>query len=62
MILYADEIIDKNQEKVYNIQNNFCAILYHVTTASSLHLFVLPIRRIKNYVKFYYHGLAKTDG
>ena len=62
MILYADEIIDKNQEKVYNIQNNFCAILYHVTTACCLHLFVFPIRRINNYLKFSCYGLAKTEG
>ena len=26
MVLYADEIVDKNEEKVYNIQNNLCAI------------------------------------
>ena len=61
MVLYADEIIDKNQKKVYNIQNNLCAILYHVTLSSCLHLFVLPIRRVKNYFHFYCHGLAETD-
>ena len=62
MVLYADEIIDKNEEKVYNIQNNCCAIAFHVTAASCLHLFVLPIRKIQNYFQFYCNRLAKTDG
>ena len=62
MVLYADEIVDKNEEKVYNIQNNLCAIGYHVARASCLYIFVFPIRKIKNYFRFYFNRLAETEG
>ena len=62
MVLYADEIVDRNEEKVYNIQNNVCAIGYHVVRASCLYMFVLPVRKIRNYFQFYFNRLAETEG
>ena len=60
LVLYADEIVDRNEEKVYNIQNSVCSILSHVTLTTCQHVFVLPIKRIRNYVHFYCNGLAET--
>jgi len=62
MVLYADEIIDKNEEKVYNIQNNVCAILYHVALSTCLHTFLMPVKRINNYFQFYCNRLADNKG
>ena len=59
MILYADEIIDKNGEKVYNINNSVCSILCHVTLATFDHVFAIPMKRFKNYINFYCNGLAE---
>lgn len=60
MVLYADEIVDRNEEKVYNINNNVCSILCHVTLATCNHVFAMPIKRLRNYMNFYRNGLAEN--
>ena len=60
MVLYADEIVDRNEEKVYNINNNVCSILCHVTLAACNHVLAMPLKRFKNYINFYYNGLAEN--
>ena len=60
MVLYADEIVDRNEEKVYNINNNVCSILCHVTLATCNHVFAMPIKRLRNYINFYRNGLAEN--
>lgn len=58
MVLYADEIVDRNEEKVYSIQNNICSILAHVAATTCRHVFLLPVLRFKNYCQFYINGLG----
>ena len=60
MVLYADEIVDRNEEKVYNINNNVCSILCHVIMATFNHVFAMPLMRFKNYINFYCNGLAEN--
>jgi len=62
IVLYADEIVDKNDENVYNIQNNPIAILYHVLAATLQTVLVAPVQKIRNFFQFYCHKLADETG
>ena len=62
MVLYADEVVDKNEENVYHIQNNPIAVLYHILTATLQIVFVAPLQKLKNFFQFYFHKLADDTG
>jgi len=62
MVLYADEVVDKNEENVYHIQNNPIAVLYHILTSTLQIVFVAPLQKLKNFFQFYFHKLADDTG
>jgi len=62
LVLYADEVIDKNEEKVYHIQSNPLAVLCHTLLSTLQLVFISPIQKIKNFFQFYCHKLADDTG
>jgi len=62
LVLYADEVVDKNEEKVYHIQSNPIAVLCHALISTLQLVFISPIQNIRNFFQFYRHKLADDAG
>jgi len=62
LVLYADEVIDKNEENVYHIQSNPLAVLYHTLLSTLQLVFISPVMKIRNFFQFYCHKLADDTG
>jgi len=62
IVLYADEVIDKNDENVYHIQSNPLAVLCHTLLSTMQLVFLSPVIKIRNFFQFYCHKLADDTG
>jgi len=58
MLLYCDEIKDKNEEKVFNIDSNPVTVLSHCLMSLVHTLLISPLLTLSNYVNFYSRTLA----
>jgi len=62
MLLYADQILDKNEEKVYSITCSFTAIMAHSLAAATRTLIFAPVLALSHAIRFYSHSLADIKG
>ena len=59
MLLYADEIVDKNSEKVFQIQNSSVAALVQAFTAVGRLVFLVPLQTLLGFFQFYFYSQEK---
>jgi len=56
MLLYADQIVDKNSEKVFHIQSNPVAALIQAYAGVVHLLFVVPLHLLVSFIQFYFYS------
>lgn len=62
MLLYADQIVDSNQESVYYIESSLWTVLVHTMVSTTKLLFFSPLLHITHALHFYSHSLADIKG
>lgn len=62
MLLYADQIIDKNDESVYWIECNLASLVCRLSISTARLLIFEPLLGLSHALRFYSHSLADIKG